>query len=200
MANDTAAQVAEEFCFVANAVYGLYLDTAMALGNLATSYMDYHNKHLKQLEASGETTLPGAVNPTVVYSAESGGETKPVHQTTLVDLINRNKLDGRHMQFLARMCVVALYQYWEDEFRPRLAKALGQNLADLKHDTFGELRHLRRSVIHRNGRAVDECAEAQALPQFTPGSEVVLDQRSMDQIVSAVKQAALQLAQAAGAA
>ena len=79
MPAEIAKDVATDFCYIANAMYGLYLDTAMAIGNLAKSYMDYHTRLLKELTASAAPQPPEAVNPQVVYTAQSGGESKPVH-------------------------------------------------------------------------------------------------------------------------
>ncbi len=199
MSREAAKDVATEFGYVANSIYGLYLDTAMATGNLAKSYMDYHTKYLEALQTS-EAEHPAPIDPTIVYTAQSEGESKPVHVTTLTALVNRNLPDGYHMQFLGRMCIVALFHYWDDDFRPRLATALGKDPSELTHDAFGDLRYLRRSVIHRQGRAMDECATSKILPRFTPGTELVLDQTKIDQIIIAVRKAALELAESGDAA
>lgn len=187
---DSPEGVIQDFVYMANTVYGVYLDASMAIGNLSFSYINYHSDHIAKLKESGQPLTPDLVNPSLVYNAGPEGQQKPIHKTTLVDIIERNRLDGRHMQFLARMCVVALYQYWEDQFRPRLKAALGH---EVKHDTFGELRNLRRSVIHRGARALPELALCKALPRFQPDADIVLDHAAMDQIMTAVKQAALEL-------
>ena len=92
MGSEMPDQVAKEFCFVANGIHGLYLDTASAIGNLAASCIDHHKKYLDQASASGQPAAArDAPNPIVVYTTQAGGEARPVHHTTLVDLIKRNQ-------------------------------------------------------------------------------------------------------------
>jgi hypothetical protein len=190
-AAETVQSIIQDFIFVTNAVYGTYLDASMAIGNLAVGYMQIHKEHVEKVQASGETITPQLLNRVLFYNAgPKEGEQRAIHQTTLVDIVERNLLNGRHMQFLARMCIVSLYQYWEDDFRPRLAKVIGQKP---KHEVFGELRHLRRSIIHRGGRALPELATFTLLPRFEPDSELLLDQAAMDHIFNAVKEAASEL-------
>ena len=190
MTSETPQSIIQEFIYVANAVYGTYLDASMAIGNLSVGYMQIHKEHIEKVQASGEPLTPQLLNPVLFYSAGPEGQQRAVHQTTLQDIIKRNALGGRHVQFLARMCVVSLYQYWEDDFRPRLSKVLGHNPT---HDVFGELRHLRRSIIHRGARALPELATFKILPRYDPHSEVLLDQAAMDLIFTAVKNAASEL-------
>lgn len=200
MPHETPAAVAQQFCFVANGIHGLYLDVSMAVGNLAVTFEEYHKRYLDQLDASGAPQAPEARNPKLAYTRGPKGEQKPVHVTTIADLIERNRLHGKHMQFLARMCIVALYQYWDDEFRPRLAAALGKPTITITHDTFGELRQLRQSIIHHDGRALAKCASAKALPAFAPDSDILVDHGLMHQITEAVKKAARELGRTQGAA
>ena len=46
------------------------------------------------------------------------------------------------------MCIVMAYQYWEDYFRARIAAAYGIPKNELTIPVFGDLRFIRRSVIH----------------------------------------------------
>jgi hypothetical protein len=187
---DSVQSALMDFVYFTNSVYGTYLDASMAIGNLSMSYMEFHKAHMERLEGSGQAITPERLNPVVVYNGGTDEQERALHQTTLVDIIQRNAIDGRHMQFLARMCVVALYQFWEENCRRRLKSVTGKWVT---HDTFGELRHLRRSVIHRQGRALPELASCKALPRFAPDAEIVLNHAAMEQIVNAVKRAADEL-------
>ena len=186
--------VAEDFSYIANAIHGLYLDASMAIGELARHYMAQHSEHLTRLRESGQPMTQDSINPAVIYTRGDGPGSDMLHHTTIVDLIERNRIDGRHMQFLARMCIVALYQYWEDVYRARLAAACRVSQQQLQHDALGELRGYRRSILHRNGRAIKELSSNTVLPSVQDGAEIVLDYDALRDIIESVKLAVTELA------
>ena len=76
---------------------------------------------------------------------------------------------------LGRDWVVALYQAWEDDIRPRLAKAAGVDKAQVRSIVFGDLRHIRHDIIHRRGVATAEhCGKATLLGWFRVGESIVI--------------------------
>ena len=175
----TASDFAEEYCFVVDQIHGMYLDASMGMGELARGYMQYDADRLQQLREAGQQLTPEIFNPGLVYSGTVRGMLAELHSTSLHHLINRNAPGGANWIFLANMCVVSMYQYWDDHYRKRIAEALGKALNELTHDTFGELRHLRRSIIHNRGRAVPEAANAKILKPFEASELVMLEPQDL---------------------
>jgi hypothetical protein len=189
------AQLAEEYSSVVSDLLGTYLDLTMASGELATGYMEWDKQRLEELHKSDRLT-PETFN--LIFSYKGGsreeGEADDLHTTTLHDLIERNTPGGRNFEFLAAMFVVTIYHFWDDHYRGRLASALGKSRDELTHDVFGELRHLRRSIIHSRGRAVPEAKRARILRPFEPGEAVRLEYEDVRQIASEVTRAVKLLA------
>ena len=55
--------------------------------------------------------------------------------------------------FIANMCLVSLYQYWEDEFRGKIEQVLGLGENVAKADIMGDINWLRQSIIHNKAIA-----------------------------------------------
>jgi len=195
MTEPTPAEIAEEYSTVVRDLLGTYLDVTMASGELAKRYMEWDQQRLAELYKSGGLT-PDTFNPTVTYTGgpKEAGSSNHLHTTTLHDLIERNTPGGRNFEFLGAMFVVVTYQFWEDHYRGLLASALGKAPNELTHEVFGELRHLRQSIIHRRGRAVPEARRARILRSFEPGEAVRLEYGDVRHIASEVINAAKLLA------
>jgi hypothetical protein len=95
---------------------------------------------------------------------------------TLQDLHARNLPEGANIAALGAFCLIALYQYWEDSWRPHLAKALGRLLKDIGSDLWGDVRLIRICLIHKRGVAdADLPAKAKELLWFSEGDPIVID-------------------------
>ena len=68
------------------------------------------------------------------------------------NLLTRNSVEGENITLLGAFCLIALYQHWEDSWRPRIAKAMACDKNELKSDFWGDVRLLRICVIHKRGR------------------------------------------------
>jgi hypothetical protein len=71
------------------------------------------------------------------------------------DYITDNSERGYNEQQQARAIIVFVFAYWDEEIRPRLARA--KNLAstnEIRVDVMGDLRLLRQSIIHNKGNLV----------------------------------------------
>ena len=51
------------------------------------------------------------------------------------------------------MCIVIIYQVWEEHARKEIADGMGVEKNDLQFDLMGDIRNLRRSIVHRGGKA-----------------------------------------------
>jgi hypothetical protein len=49
-----------------------------------------------------------------------------------------------------------LYQYWDDKYRGSIEKAARLPKDSIKSNVWGDIRNLRRSIIHKRGIAIDD--------------------------------------------
>ena len=79
-----------------------------------------------------------------------------------------------------------IYQYWEDHYRGIIAECLGKQKNEIKVPLFGDLRDLRRSIIHNHGRAIPEVEHSEVLIWFKEGDPIQLTQDMFGQMVDEV--------------
>ena len=70
---------------------------------------------------------------------------------TAEQFIKENSPSGINQRQLSYSVIVFIYTYWEDEMRPRLAKAAGTEVASIRSDIMGDLRCIRNSILHTKG-------------------------------------------------
>jgi hypothetical protein len=184
----TAEELVTRYSWAVDQIHGIFLDATMAMGQLAQGYMQYDANRLDELRKKGQLT-PELFNPKIVYRGNVKGDPAELHVARVHDLIDRNAPGGTNWIFLGQMCVVGIYQFWEDHYRKRLARALNTGPGALKADVFGELRHLRRSIIHNGGYAVPEVARLQMLRSFAPGELITLKPQDIHDLAEEVKAA-----------
>ena len=84
--------------------------------------------------------------PPVIMRTSIEDPSKPdvIHNRIVraVDYIAENSEGGSHEQQNARAIVVFLFAFWEDEIRPRLARAENIEVNDVSSDVLGDIRVL----------------------------------------------------------
>ncbi len=185
----TAEALAEQYCRFVDRIHGTYLDATLAMGNMARWYMDSSGAHWDELKREGSGPTVEDLNPKVVYSGTVRGDTAELHSASLLEVIARNAVDGSNWQFLGLMCIVGIYQVWDEHFRVQIAAALGVTAHDLKADIFGEVRELRRCIIHRRGYASARVASAVLTRPFADGAPIMLVPQDLHDIVDMIKEA-----------
>jgi hypothetical protein len=77
---------------------------------------------------------------------------------------------------LGQQWIVFVFSGWEEEYRRRLADALGCLPNDLRFPLIGDLRRLRNDVVHHHGIATARnAARCEVLHWFTEGDQIRLD-------------------------
>jgi hypothetical protein len=98
--------------------------------------------------------------------------TRILHETTVRELRLRNSDRGMNHVRAGQNFIVLLYSFWEHEYRPLLAKALGsQN--DLQIRIMGDVRRLRRDIIHHGGILQEETLNRLELLRLKRGVDLV---------------------------
>lgn len=190
----TSRALGEQYCRFVDRVHGTYLDATLAMGSMASWYMQSSRARWDELEKNGKPLTWDEFNPEIVYAGSIQGEPGDLHRSRLHDVIARNVPSGGNWAFLGLMCVVGVYQVWDEYYRVAIAKARGVPADDLRSDIFGELRHLRHAIIHRQGYASDKVALAKLTRAFAEGDPIKLEPEDLHDIVHLVKAATRALA------
>jgi hypothetical protein len=97
--------------------------------------------------------------------------------------------NGQNAQSLGNLLVVSAYAYWEEHLRIEIGKAKGVIPTDARNtdkvrdilnrevvsDFWGDLRHLRNSIVHSHGVASSEVAKCKVITWFKPGEKIALN-------------------------
>lgn len=145
------------FLRIVDGLYGVYLDATLGFRRLleyidstqavASELLASHGPEVASVEhQDAQSWIYGLGNPN-----DPGAQVQ--HQTTTGEVKRRNRPGGGNYTFLANACVIALYSYWEDSFRGRIAEALGLKKSELKAPVMGDLRLLRNSIVHHRAIA-----------------------------------------------
>ena len=92
-------------------------------------------------------------------------------------------------KILENNSLVLIYHIWEDKYREAIASELGLEKNQIVHDTFGELRNVRRSIVHNQSRALKECEDNEILKRFNAGDFVVFTEQEAYDSFKAIKDA-----------
>ncbi len=185
-----ALDLLSEFRCVVDSIYGVYLDSTRGFYLLK----EQHNKEQQLAIKMLATTAPDLANigyldkQKAVYGR--GAPNKPnsviLHTCSQAELRARNEERGANHKFIANMCLVAIYQYWEDRYRGAIASALGFEKKDVYSDVMGDIRLLRKSIIHRRAEAVKEVKKCKLLKWFNYGDQIFIDRNMFNELIDKI--------------
>ncbi|MFC1893313.1 hypothetical protein ACFLYR_04660 [Chloroflexota bacterium] len=180
-----------DFESIVTSIYGVYQNSKAGYRLLIKEITDYQETQLNNLRRTnpqsasiefldstpalyceGNPNLPGA---NVLYECSQGEYKK------------RNSEQGINAQFIGNMCIIAIYQYWEDHFRTKIARHLRRKREDVLSDIMGDLRLLRNSIFHHRGIAQREIEDCILLQWFHVGDDIYIDEEKFKEIISQVK-------------
>ena len=174
-----------EYINTINDILGFYLDTV---------YGDnYLLKLTKKVQDQSSSLLNLSVDQldTINMSYGEGDPNDPdsevFHYSTQGDFKRRIDKGGNSRVRIGQTCISQVYQYWEDNYRERVAISLNEPKNDIKLDILGDLRILRNSIIHNGGTATFDVYKCKKIKLFNPGDEVKFTQKEIIGIISQVK-------------
>ena len=109
-----------------------------------------------------------------------------LHVGTLREAKTRNEPGGNNFTTLANVCIITFYDFWNDYLRREYCKAKGyldgtneelRNYASF--DLWGDIRHLRHSIVHNRGIAIDEIDGCKLIKWFRPGDPISISPEQM---------------------
>jgi hypothetical protein len=135
-----------------------------------------------------------AGQPVIVWaSVEDPARPDVLHHriTRAEDFVSANAEAGFNEQQICWSIIVFIFAYWDEEIRPRIAKIRGVKSDDVKIDALGDLRLLRRSIIHNGGviSAADHAKLKVMAALCVPGATLTLTHDQMHKVFVHIKQA-----------
>lgn len=114
---------------------------------------------------------------------------------TAENFIEENSPGGTNQRQLSYSVIVFIYTYWEDEIRPRLAKAAGEGKKSVTSDIMGDLRCIRNSILHTKGVFTPEWHEKLVVLKdcFAVDEQIEISYELMHQIFVKIKQGCAKL-------
>jgi hypothetical protein len=185
------------FLETVDGIYGVYLDATTGFNFL----------YQRMVEAQGDLARRDGISPEEAESRpmayddveadnRKGLDAPMLHKTTLGELKLRNEEGNNNWIFLANVCLVSIYQYWQDHFREEIATALDHaKKEDLQVPIMGDIRHYRTSIIHHGGIALPEMQRCHVLPWFRPGERIELTGDQMRMTVSRIRREISEIAE-----
>lgn len=183
----------EEFRNVINDIYHVFLDSRIGFMKLREEFESSQQGTLEWFKGDYPELGNMEYLDSLLHTYGSGDPNDPasyaVNESTQGEYKQRNAEGGANPIFMGNMCLVAIYQYWEDVYRKEIAAFLGQEKEDLKMPIMGDLRLLRRSIIHHHGVALPDIQKCEVLKWFKPEEMIVLDYPKMEFIVFSLRNA-----------
>jgi hypothetical protein len=125
------------------------------------------------IHGKGEAWAPGA---------------KIRHTATQGEVKLRNRGGGRNHHLIGNLCLVAIYQYWEDEFRSAIAVEMRIDRGELKAPIFGDLRLIRHAILHNGAVGTKDLAKCERFHWFGEGEPIAIDEKMFDEIADGIQQ------------
>jgi hypothetical protein len=195
MINDDYLDALREFIDFINRQVGVYMD-AMAgfAGNkvrmeLQTARVRRRLPPQKQNDGSSvvvSSSLEDPSRPNVILNRISRAQ----------DYVADNSEGGFNEQQHTRAIIVFIFAYWDEEIRPRLARAKRLSSPnEIRVDALGDLRLLRGAIIHNKGILPTTSHEKMKVMQdmFTANAEITVPRDTMHRLFVGIKQGIGQL-------
>ena len=196
-------ELSEEFTQLWKRLQAFYLD-AVAGFNLIRNHVEKNQEqmraYLRGTELDSEAFQDTRLFTYANIFKDDNFCTAGIHRATLGEAKARNAPSGGNFVILGQVCIVSFYDFWNEYLRQEFVVAIGQldrneqnreviqqRLREhASHDLWGDLRHLRTSIVHHLGFATDDVARCKLIRWFEPGDEISITPEYMRAIFLAL--------------
>ncbi len=107
------------------------------------------------------------------------------------EYLTDNAEAGFNEQQICWAIIVFLFAHWDEEIRPAIARVRGKKPNDIQLDALGDLRILRKAIVHAKGIiSIQEHAKLKKMGLFIkPGAKLVLTHDQMHSVFVLIKNA-----------
>jgi hypothetical protein len=180
----------EEFIAKVELIYSIYRDCRNAFVLTLKDFKQQQETMLKEFESQGKHwTIEDLDKKKYHYGVREGKSGKISSAASFTQGEWKEKIgeNGSNVNHIGNICLVMIYQYWEDKYREEIAISKGMNNGELNSNLFGDIRYLRNSIIHNNGRANDDVDKCKILRWFRANDQIIIDANKMDLLIAYIK-------------
>jgi hypothetical protein len=178
------SRVCIEFVQVLNSINGVYLDAVSGFHQMRELITKGQLKALEHLKATQPELATIEYIDSIGFTYGKGDPNLPgnriQHACTQGEFKARNAEGGENYIFLANVCLVTIYQFWEDLYRQKIATALGVSKNELRSPIMGDLRLLRNSIIHNGGIATSDAERCEVIQWFKRSDRIAIDKNQFE--------------------
>lgn len=196
------AELAHEFKAFFDRLHGFYLDAAAGFG-FVRGGVEAEQAHARML-VKGTELDDETFQDTRLFTYSDifidSFVASSIHMPNQGEVKRRNAIEGENFTTLGQLCVTAFYDYWNEYLRRGYVIAKGKlsatetNDEAIKaalrdhggHDLWGDLRHLRASIVHNGGVATSDVAKCKLIKWFQPNDKITLGPPQMRAIFLAL--------------
>jgi len=195
-------QLADEFTELWKQLQSFYLDATVGFA-LIRSHIKAEQKQYRSYIKGTELDSEGFIDTLPFSYKQILSEdfcTSAIHKATQGEVKTRNAPGGANFTILGQLCLVSFYDFWNEYLRREYVIAKGKldanetnkeiiNLAlreHASHDLWGDIRHLRNSVVHNQGIATSDVIRCKHINWFRPGDKVVITPKHMRTLLLAL--------------
>lgn len=186
--------VVKEFIDFVNLQVGVYMNSIVGFSG---AKMQMERQVARVLRAQSRKKDARGDQVITHQSFEDPQRPDVVHSriVTAENFIKENSPGGINQRQLSYSVIVFIYTYWEDEIRPRLAKAAGKDDNSVKSDIMGDLRCIRNSILHTKGVFTPEWHGKLVVLKdcFAEDEQIEISYELMHQIFVKIKQGCAKL-------
>jgi hypothetical protein len=184
----TAHNLAYEYLERVSGIYGVWVELSHAMEVFCDQYSKWQGD-LIRLHSEGKLPLESFdPNFNVSFPQIADGVGVIKHSARVEDAIGKNSPGGPNRIYLSGMCVVTMFDLWENSYRDRIEGALGLQQDELKLDVMGELRHIRNSFLKHRFTGTERTARNKLLRAFEPNEPIGFSDDEMDNVVNVIRE------------
>jgi hypothetical protein len=179
-------KVLDELLSISRDIISVYFDAIAGFDRNIGWMNNNQKKSLEMFKNNPENITLAKLDEAGFIYAEGDpnlGMPEIFHHATQKDYKNRNKPTDRNYKFIGNMCLITIYQYWEDHYRKKLADTLAINKRAIKSDLFGDIGIIRNSIIHNNSIASNKVNKCKLLKWFRSGDKIFINQEMLKTIL-----------------
>jgi len=176
----------EEYLDVVKKIFVLFTDCKLSFNDELKSITLLQDAIVTEQNKRGVDLTRDKLDHQLFHILKKNPETgkyESIIRTTQKEWKERLSNEGENINFIGNMCLVLFYQYWEDNYKDKIAKKLGLSNKDkLKSELFCDINQYRKSIIHHNSIALREINKCTILKWFTEGEEIIIDDQMMEEL------------------
>lgn len=182
----------EEYLELVDHIYGVYLDSTTGFDLVKKGMEDSQQNTLKILKEKYPELANQEYQDTTAMIYGKGDPNTPeaiwLHRCTQGQYKSRNSEAGDNFKFIGNMCIISLYQYWEDHYRSKVANLFAMPKNELKAPIFGDLRLLRHSIVHHAGIALKNIEKSEVLKWYKEGDNIFVSKSQFEDVIYRLKE------------